>query len=137
MRALGFVAFGLATACDTGSAVVVSRDIDGRVDIGHGVYGQTVIWGGDNEDDGPFALGKVELAVTAVNAGGSAKVTTDDVGFYELALDTGTYDMCTSWLECRRFDVPASGVIRFDYDGSQTGWHTVMPTAGGPDAGTL
>ncbi len=132
MKSLALAALLLATSC-TSAATVVSRDVEDRVTVTHGLYGQAVAWGDGGEGDGPFAL-STNLDVSA-DASSSVLLATDPVGFFQLALDAGTYQICTAWQDCHEFAVPASGVIRIDYQfGVDTGWHEV--TAGSrPDAG--
>jgi hypothetical protein len=123
----------LSVTCSP-AQTIVDRDVEARVTVTHGVYGQTVIW--NDDDDGPYPLVDYEFDVTATNATAPAPVISDDVGFYQLELDAGSYRICTTWSECGTFTVPATGVVRFDYDGSHAqGWHDVTVT-GGPDAGT-
>jgi hypothetical protein len=133
MKRLLLVLVSLSATC-TPSRGIVSRDVEARVTVTHGVYGQTVIW--NDSDDGPYALVDYEFDVTATNATSPAPVISDDVGFYQLELDAGSYRICTAWSDCGTFTVPATGVVRFDYDGSSAlGWHDVT-VPGGPDAGT-
>lgn len=122
-----------------GSAVVVSRDVEDRVTIADGVYGQAVIFDDSGDVTGPFALTKIELDVTDTNTSASISVVTDDVGFYQLELAPGSYQICTTWLECSvpPFTVPADGVVRIDYDGgAPERWHKVTVESG-PDAGAF
>ena len=49
--------------------------------------------------------------------------TTDEVGFFEVALAPGTYWLCTTFRRCIMIEIPASPPVRRNYDyGFGPGW---------------
>lgn len=51
------------------------------------------------------------------------EVKTGERGFYEVALDVGSYEICTSFGRCKQFVVQPQQLVRLDYEFSNgPGW---------------
>lgn len=90
----------------------LDRDIEGKVTIQQGVYGQLVAKCGTSGCEDQPASGQ-HVTMYAASANGSyANATADGDGFYEIEVPAGDYTMCTS--SCTQITVPA-GIVRYDW----------------------
>lgn len=125
--------FVASTACGIGDPAEDPLDpcVADRVTVEHGVYGQ-LLNGCDTEDctasyavglevriydgdptpaDGPQDQGSYDGGTDLVPI---ARTTSSDRGFYEVALEPGSYFLCTN--SCTELTVPeAPGVTRIDW----------------------
>jgi hypothetical protein len=61
-----------------------------------------------------FEVYKDQEPPKPANVAPTAKATSDDVGFFEVALPAGSYWACTSKRPCLKLDVPENPPVRFN-----------------------
>ena len=90
----------------------LDRNIEGKVTIHQGVYGQ-LVQGCDTSgcQDQP-ADGETVTVYAASASNEYATATADADGFYEIRLDAGDYTLCT--YSCTEVTVP-NGLVRYDW----------------------
>lgn len=91
----------------------LDRNIDGKVTIDQGVYGQ-LITGCDTSgcQDQP-AAGEHVVVYAASQSSTYASADADTDGFYEIALPAGDYTLCT--YSCTEITVPDRSTVRYDW----------------------
>jgi hypothetical protein len=112
-------------ACGNNDDPEVVVDVESRISIKSGVYGQTMrATRVDSDAPEPFPL-----ALDIVSTIGDilitvATVSSDKDGFYELDLPPGGYAICvSSFGNCQELRVQADQCVRFDYEfGAPAGW---------------
>ena len=99
----------------------LDRNIDGKVTIEQGVYGQ-LIEGCDSSgcQDQP-AAGEHVVVYAASQSTVFASADADGDGFYEIALPAGDYTLCT--YSCTQITVPDQSVVRYDWTSGPGGGH--------------
>lgn len=110
-RSWRLLAIVFAAACGD-----VDEDVEDRLTITQGVYGQTTLR--DDVGDNPREAIEMTLTVSAGTLDANTKlgdVTSGDQGFYEYPLDAGDYVICTSFQRCTTFSVAAAQRVRLDY----------------------
>ena len=90
----------------------LDRDIEGKVTIQQGVYGQLVDGCDTSGCQDQPASGETVTVYAASASHEYATASADGDGFYEIRLDTGDYTICT--YACTEVTVP-SGVVRYDW----------------------
>ncbi len=113
------------SGCTSAGASGVDRNVEMRLTISSGVYGQTT----SQDDVGDHApeFNSMEMSVFQSESGDApiAKAKSDEVGFYEVALQPGDYSICTSFARCSTFRVEQDQCVRLDYEFSAAiGWAT-------------
>ncbi len=96
-----------------------------RITIAHGVYG--VVTRLDDVCSAPCAATPLALELQLrAPAGGSSPYairSSGNDGFYEVAAEPGTYDLCTSFGRCERIVLRDGERLRADYElGVGPGW---------------
>ena len=124
-----FAVLGLC-ACSGGGNETVDRNVEGRLTITQGVYGQTTSQ--DDVGDNPVQYYSMNLAIfpKGETTNPINTVTSDAQGFYQLGLDPGAYSLCTSFNRCTNVELKAGECVRLDYSFSiALGWSeaTTMP----------
>ena len=91
----------------------LDRNIEGRVTIQQGVYGQ-LVQGCDTSgcQDQP-AAGEHVVVYAASESSAFASADADGDGFYEIALPAGDYTLCT--YNCTQITVPDHALVRYDW----------------------
>lgn len=91
----------------------LDRNVEGKVTIDQGVYGQ-LVQGCDTSgcQDQPASHEHV-VVYAASNSDIFASADTDGDGFYEIALPAGDYTICT--YSCTEISVPDRSTIRYDW----------------------
>ena len=120
-----------ASACGS-SDKVVDRNVEKRLTITQGLYGQaTAYTAGASEEPLVYIPGE-ELIVFPGNQPVTAdsvvlaSTKSDDHGFFQIQLDAGTYFLCTSFRRCVNPSVRAGECVRYDFDyGDAEAWSYV------------
>lgn len=114
----------LASSLLAGCGGSVDRNIEGRVTLSQGVYGQTIDY--NDVAPGSFEYMSEKLRVFAAPRGDSAAIaetTSDDRGFYEIQLETGDFEICINAdRTCHAFTIAEQARIRLDYQSFEPGW---------------
>jgi hypothetical protein len=104
---------------DVGRNGGIDRDVEARLTISQGVYGQTTLWDDvDNPRNPPVEYFPMDISVSHADEAGPAiaAVKSDEVGFYEIYLDPGAYKLCTSSDHCTQFRLDSGDCARLDYE---------------------
>ena len=114
-------------ACTNNHEIGIDRDVENRLTISSGVYGQTTAQ--DDVGVNPVEYNRMTLSVSSQgDSAHLAEVTSDDIGFYEIPLSVGSYAICTSFGRCADFEVVVGQCVRLDYEFSVgPGWETAKP----------
>jgi hypothetical protein len=106
----------------------LDRNIEGKVTIQQGIYGQ-LVEGCDTSgcEDQP-ASGESVTVYAASASYSYASATADGDGFYEIELPAGDYTVCT--YSCTQVSVP-TGIVRYDWTSGPGGgqWKLAHSTA--------
>jgi hypothetical protein len=91
----------------------LDRNIEGRVTIQQGVYGQ-LVQGCDSSgcQDQP-AAGEHVVVYAASQSSVYASADADGDGFYQVELPAGDYTLCT--YSCTEISVPDHALVRYDW----------------------
>ena len=109
MRLLGLSLLALA-GC-TG----VDRNVEPRVTITAGIYGQTTIRNDEGYDTSPKYL-TMDVSLLRLDGTPVASVTSGEQGFYELAAEPADYQLCTSHPRCTNLTLVAEQRVRCDWE---------------------
>jgi len=100
-------------------------DIDSKVTIEQGVYGQTRVTIDYGDDPGPHPTRvPVEIRLEE-GAEPIATMVSGGDGFFEIPVAAGTYLICDDDFGCVSFEVPAledGGLVRCDHAGGPPQW---------------
>ena len=108
----------------------VDPNIESMLTIHQGIYGQTTS-ASDVAPDTSSHYNQMEIRVfpemsTFAGVPPIATTTSNDRGFYEIALEPGSYQLCTSFGRCVTATVQANSHPRWDYEFSAgPGWTSV------------
>ena len=99
----------------------LDRNIEGKVTISQGVYGQ-LVEGCDTSgcQDQP-ASGEHVVVYAASESTTFASADSDDDGVYQIELPGGDYTLCT--YSCTPISVPESSLVRYDWTSGPGGGH--------------
>ena len=112
--------FAVAVAGCGGS---FDRNIESRVTISQGVYGQTVSYDDAAPVSHDYLTGNLKVFTAPRNDSPAvAETTSDDHGFYEVELAPGDYEICINGNLCHAFTVAAQSRVRLDYQSFEPGW---------------
>jgi hypothetical protein len=112
-----FVLFTLVVVCGCG----LDRNIEGKVTIQQGVYGQ-LIQGCDTSgcQDQPDS-GEHVVVYAASQSSAFASADSDGDGVYQIELAAGDYTLCT--YSCTPISVPGQSTVRYDWTSGPGGGH--------------
>jgi hypothetical protein len=117
MRTIGLSLLFLS-ACSTG----VDRNVESKVTITTGVYGQTT----EVDDVGTHpspTYHTMQIELQHPDSAPVASATSGEQGFYELAAEPADYRICTTFGRCLAITVVAGQRLRCDYEFSiGPGW---------------
>jgi hypothetical protein len=113
------------SGCTGAELFGIDRNVETKLTITSGVYGQTT----SQDDVGDHAPEYKSMQVNVFSSSSDeaplATATSDEVGFYEIALLPGDYSMCTVFGRCRDFRADQGQCVRLDYEYSVgPGWTT-------------
>ena len=111
----------LALGC--GGAPSIDRQVETRLTITSGVYGQTT----SVDDVGPSSPEYFPMTLSVFNSQDQdialASARSDEVGFYQIQLSPDNYTICTSFDRCTALLVLTGQCTRLDYEFSdRLGW---------------
>jgi hypothetical protein len=98
----------------------LDRNIEGKVTISQGVYGQLVDGCDTTGCQDQPASGEQVTVYAASASSRYASATADGDGFYEIELEAGDYTLCT--YSCTEVSVP-DGLVRYDWTSGPGGGH--------------
>lgn len=101
-------------------------DIEDRVTIAHGVYGQTLSVPADKGAGTLYWSGLyVYVLPDATDDEPYYAVRSGTEGLYQMSLDEGTYTLCTEQGDCTAIAIAPDARLRVDYwGGAGMGWKT-------------
>jgi hypothetical protein len=116
--------FFLICSCVTKQTRTVDKNIEGKVTIDHGIYGLTYSVNDiGNTDESIF--GRFKIIISGIENGDTLFVDSlrsDENGFYEYPLPSGSYKLCSGFMRCVIIDI-GSEIKRCDYEFSVgPGW---------------
>jgi hypothetical protein len=91
----------------------LDRNIDGKVTIEQGVYGQLVSGCDSSGCQDQPASGEHVVVYAASQSATFASADADGDGFYQIALPAGDYTLCT--YSCTEISVPDRSTVRYDW----------------------
>src|SRR6266513_1535567 len=115
MRNLLFLFLPFAAACG------VDRDIEHRLTITTGVYGQTTSFNDVGANMSPKYY-QMDIELRGRDDVHLANTRSADQGFYEIATAPGPYRICTSFGRCTNIDIAVDQRLRCDYEFGLSSW---------------
>src|SRR5437870_1865164 len=117
---------GLILLLLVAAACGVDRDVEHRVTITTGVYGQTTSSSDVGSDRGPHYY-QMDIELRDHTDARLAQARSGEQGFYELAAVPADYRICSSFGRCTDITIAANQRLRCDYEFTLGGGWSCMP----------